>query len=113
MKRIISLSLVPIFPRKNTPDVGEQVSPAAQEFILGKGIPLDHRDVKGDGLVELKSQQFTNLLGFPAANKPSAPVIVTNKEILHVEAPSQLQDLATQLNAVTREPNARLGGWLD
>ena len=84
-----------------TDSIGTQVSKAATDYILDWKKPADFM---GDGLVEARGQRFPRMQGVPLGIEIADPV-VSKKNILHTEAPAQVQDLATQLNAVT-------GGWI-
>ena len=74
---------------------GEQLSPAAQTYILGAG--FTSASFPGDGLIPGPNQRFTTLPGFGAVTV--APVIHTTYRILHVEEPKQVGELRSQLKA--------------
>ena len=85
------------------------VSVAAKTYILGAGKLPD--DFPGDGLIRWENQYFTKLSGFPAPGYPPAPPpatdqntilrkYVTDRSVVHTEAPLQVDDLRAQLRLI-------------
>lgn len=74
-----------------------QLSSAAKDFLLSGGAANDVQFI-GDGLIPRANQRFTQLAGFPGIGV--APLVVIDREVVHIGAPSQLADLLTQLKLV-------------
>ncbi|MEO6876423.1 MAG: fibronectin type III domain-containing protein [Opitutaceae bacterium] len=75
----------------------KQLSPEAADFILAGGSPGDVQFI-GDGLIPRANQRFTQLSGF--AGIAITPRVVTDREVVHTEAPSEIADLIAQLKLV-------------
>ena len=85
---------------------GEQLSDAARNYILDSNIvpgpqfntnPVNTTATfHGDGLIEAANQRFTLLNGFPA-NAAIAPRPVTDRDLVHTDAPNQFGDILIQL----------------
>lgn len=55
----------------------------------------------GDGLIPRANQRFTQLPGFSAVALPAR--VVTDREVVHIEAPKQIIDLLEQLKSIAPE----------
>lgn len=84
------------------------LSVKAREYLIGH---VEPKNLKGDGLIPVDKQWFTSLPGFPAPGYPPADapataqntigrLVVTDREVVHTEAPSQVDDIRAQLRLI-------------
>ena len=78
----------------------KQLSPEATDFLLAGGSAGDVQFI-GDGLIPQANQRFTQLSGFSGI--AVAPLVVTDREVVHTGAPSQITDLLAQLKQLAPE----------
>jgi hypothetical protein len=86
--------------------IGQQLSSGAEAFCLGVGNTPS--TFPGDGLVPAGNQVFTTLDGFPAPAQGAASnkierLVVKDREVVHTGAPSETENLLTQLKLLVPE----------